>query len=46
MVKIPNSRPHGSSLVFVDTPGFDNSETEMMSDEKITNKVLAWYGEL
>jgi len=46
MVKIPNSRLHGSSLVFVDTPGFDNSEPEMMSDEKIKKKVLAWHEEL
>jgi len=46
MVKIPNSRPHGPSLVFVDTPGFDNSETEMMSDEKIMKKILAWHEEL
>ena len=46
MVKIHNPKLHGPSLVFVDTPGFDNSEPQLMSDENIEKMILAWHEKL
>lgn len=45
MVRIPCLQPEATSIVLVDTPGFDNGE-ENMFDTKISGMLQSWHGHM